>query len=104
MDIASVSKETISKNLQILREKIEVACKNANRDPKEITLVAVVKYQTDETIKNLYEIGIRNFGENRLQQLEAHQEYFQSNNIDIEREVVWNFIGQIQKNKLRNRI
>lgn len=86
--------EVIKDNLREIRLNIKAACEKVGRNPKEIKLVAVIKNQSNESIKTLYDLGIRSFGENRLQQLEAHQEFL---NVD---DVEWNFIGQIQKNKL----
>jgi len=86
--------EIIKDNLREIRINIKSACEKVGRNPKEIKLVAVIKNQSNESIKALYDLGIRNFGENRLQQLEAHQDF-----LNVE-DVEWNFIGQIQKNKL----
>lgn len=86
--------ELIKNNLTEINIKIKAACEKAGRNPKEVKLVAVIKNQSNESIKALYDLGVRSFGENRLQELEAHQNFL---NVD---DVEWNFIGQIQKNKL----
>ena len=100
VEIETIPIDVIKRNLDIISTRIFDACKKVNRDPKEITFVAVIKNQSNETIKNLFNLGVREFGENRYQQLEAHQKYFETNNIDFNQEITWNFIGQIQSNKI----
>lgn len=58
-----------------------------------VTLVAVTKNQLIDEVAKLYEIGVNNFGENKLQELIKKKEVFPDAN--------WHFIGRIQRNKLR---
>ena len=88
----------IKRNLDELNTRIEKTCEKSGRNPSEITLVAVIKNQSAKTLENLFELGYRNFGENRLQELTSHKSHLE--NIDTNNEIIWNFIGQIQMNKL----
>lgn len=65
--------------------------------PSEITLVAATKYVDAAELKKLYEVGIKNFGENRvdsfLKKYEEMKDY---------QDVVWHFIGHLQRNKAKD--
>ncbi len=61
----------------------------------EITLVAVSKYYESEKIQKAYNLGFRNFGESKLQDLEKKQEILKD--LDIN----WHFIGRLQSNKIK---
>ncbi|MGL5077024.1 MAG: YggS family pyridoxal phosphate-dependent enzyme [Waterburya sp.] len=64
--------------------------------PKNVKLIAITKQVGLESIRAAYEVGIRDFGENRLQEALSKQEQLQ-NLTDIS----WHFIGHIQKNKAK---
>ncbi len=61
-----------------------------------VKIVAVSKYSQSSEIKDLYEIGQRAFGENKVQDLKA-----KSNELE-ELPLEWHFIGNLQKNKINN--
>ena len=63
-----------------------------------VKIVAVSKYSTEEAIKQLYKIGQRAFGENKVQDLKIKSE-----NLD-ELPLEWHFIGNLQKNKINQLI
>lgn len=85
----------VAKNLQAINKNIEAACKRSNRNPQDISLIAVTKYVTIERNKELVEAGIKNFGENR-------SEGFLEKNEAIENEVNWHFIGTLQSRKVKD--
>jgi pyridoxal phosphate enzyme (YggS family) len=64
--------------------------------PPNVELVAITKQIGTDGMREAYEAGIRNFGENRLGEALAKQEQLQ----DLT-DVAWHFIGHIQKNKAR---
>lgn len=80
-------KEIIRENLIRLRERIAAS-------GKEPVLVAVSKNMPAEAILAAYELGIRDFGENRVQEMLEKQDKLPS-------DIRWHFIGNIQKNKLK---
>lgn len=61
--------------------------------PKDITLVAATKYGTSEDLKTLFEAGVNNFGENRVDAFLSKYEAL--TDLDIN----WHFIGHLQRNK-----
>ena len=69
------------------------ACKMADRDPSEVSVLAVGKKHPAALIQNLYQHGQRAFGENQLQ--EARQKQLELADLDI----IWHFIGHVQSNK-----
>jgi len=86
----------IADNLKHIHHQIQRITKNVNRNPDEITLLAVSKGQPAEAIQNAYEQGQRHFGENYIQEaLEKQQQLSDLTNI------IWHFIGPIQSNKTR---
>ena len=78
--------------LKDLLEKIE----NLSKD---VTLIAVSKNVTCTEVRELYEQGQRNFGENRVQELAKKEQELQ-NFTDIK----WHMIGRLQNNKINQMI
>lgn len=85
----------ISNRLNQIQKQIEQAAQLSHRDAKEIRLLAVSKTQSFDSIKTLYDLGIKNFAENRVQ--EALPKIMEAQQTDI----IWHFIGTIQSNKTK---
>ncbi len=81
-------------NLSIVEEKICEACKRAGRDRSEVTLVAVSKTNPVPVLREAYDLGVRVFGENKVQELTEKIEALPD---DIE----WHMIGHLQRNKVK---
>ncbi|MEM8831801.1 MAG: YggS family pyridoxal phosphate-dependent enzyme [Cyanobacteria bacterium P01_G01_bin.19] len=64
--------------------------------PDRVKLIAITKQVSVEAMRDAYDVGIRDFGENRLQEALSKQEELK-NLTDIN----WHFIGHIQKNKAK---
>lgn len=64
--------------------------------PTNVELIAITKQVDIEPMREAYAAGVRNFGENRLQEALTKQEQLQ----DLS-DVSWHFIGHIQKNKAK---
>jgi len=77
-----------------LREKIDQAATRAGRSPEEIQLILVSKTVAVEKIREVYDMGMRHFGENRVQELIDKEAALPS---DID----WHFIGRLQTNKVK---
>jgi len=88
--------ERLAENLAAVRDRIAAAATDAGRDPAAITLVAVTKYARDEWVRGLLDLGVRDLGENRPQQLTERADAFPA-----EPAVRWHQIGQLQRNKVR---
>ena len=85
----------IAENLAKVKERIAKAADVAKRDVGEITLIAVTKTFPVSDIEILYELGIRNFGENRDQEGSVKAP-------ELPDDAIWHFQGQIQSNKLKS--
>ena len=72
---------------------INAACR-AGRDPSEVTLVAVGKTKPASMIRELYDLGVRDFGENKVQELTAKYE-------ELPKDIRWHMIGHLQSNKVK---
>jgi len=86
----------IETNLQAIREKIARAAERAGRNPAEISLVAVTKTCSPEVIQAAYVAGLRDFGENRLQEAIPKIEALRHLT-----NLRWHMIGHLQSNKAR---
>ncbi len=87
--------ENIEKNIKQVRQQIVEAAREFDRDPDSILLLAVSKKKPASDIRLAWELGLRDFGENYLQ--EAEQKMAQLSDLGI----CWHFIGAIQSNKTR---
>ncbi len=85
----------IRENLAQVEKNICEACKKAGRDRSEVTLIAVSKTKPIEDIMEAYEAGIRDFGENKVQELADKYE-------KLPKDIRWHMIGHLQKNKVKN--
>ena len=85
MDVAS--------NLNTINEQINQACVKTNRNPDEITLIAVTKYVTIERTIETVQAGVTNLGENRLEGFLEKYESVQG--------ASWHFIGTLQSRKVK---
>ena len=62
----------ITENLAILRQKIEETCKRSGRKPDEVKIIAVSKYFGVDSIIEVKNCGLTDFGENRSQELKLN--------------------------------
>lgn len=84
----------ICENLKEVEEKIEAACKRAGRDRSEVTLIAVSKTKPVEMLEEVYQTGIREFGENKVQEMMDKYEV-------LPKDIHWHMIGHLQRNKVK---
>ncbi|MCC5427274.1 alanine racemase, partial [Clostridium botulinum] len=64
--------------------------------PKDVTLIGVSKTKPVEYIEKAYETGLRDFGENKVQELIDKIEYFKE-----KKDIRWHLIGHLQRNKVK---
>jgi pyridoxal phosphate enzyme (YggS family) len=88
---------SISEALAAVRARIDAAAVAAGRDPAEVQLVAVSKLQPAAAIREAWEAGQRDFGENYVQELVTKAEALG----DLQG-LRWHFIGHLQRNKARH--
>lgn len=79
-------------------DEIKNDIQNLSPYPEKVKLVAVSKYSSPEEIIEAYNLGVRIFGENKVQSLMEKKEFFQEKNIY---DISWDFIGNLQSNKAK---
>lgn len=85
----------IEENLARVQERTEAACRRAGRRPEEVKLVAVSKTVDPARIRRAYEGGLRDFGENRVQ--EANEKRPALSDLTA----TWHLVGHLQTNKAK---
>lgn len=88
-----MNEANLQQRLAAVRERIAAAAERAGRVADDITLVAVSKTHSAETIRAAFELGVRHFGENRVQEWEGKRTALQ----DLQAE--WHLVGHLQGNK-----
>ncbi|MGC1907312.1 MAG: YggS family pyridoxal phosphate-dependent enzyme [Candidatus Acidiferrum sp.] len=86
--------EQLKENVAKIRERITQAARRVRRDPSEITFIAVSKTHPAESIRSVYEAGVRDFGENRVQEWESKRP-----SLSDLGNANWHLIGHLQSNK-----
>ena len=84
----------IKDKIKNLKTRIEIAATQADRNPDEVTIVAVAKTVPISSIEEAIDCGIRIIGENRVQ--EASQKFSAIGN-----RVDWHMVGHLQTNKVK---
>jgi PLP dependent protein len=85
----------LAENLQRVEERIEAALFRAGRPRSDLTLIAVTKFFPVSDIEILYELGIRNFGENR-----DEEGALKATKLPVDS--LWHFQGQVQGRKIKS--
>lgn len=88
-----MSAAAVSENVSRVRERIAAAAKKGGRRAEEITLMGVSKTHPPEAIRAAFEAGLRQFGENRVQEWEG--KYGQLRELAA----TWHLVGHLQSNK-----
>lgn len=84
----------ITENLKNVQNRIIAAAQRSHRNPSEITLIAVSKTKPVEMIREVYDAGIREFGENKVQEINIKYEA-------LPKDIHWHMIGHLQRNKVK---
>ncbi|MEW5761667.1 MAG: YggS family pyridoxal phosphate-dependent enzyme [Bacillota bacterium] len=84
-------------NIKRVRQLIAAAARKVGRDPATILLVAVTKGVEVPALRQALAAGVKDFGENRAQELLRKQRAFMPGE-----GIVWHFIGHLQRNKVRS--
>ena len=85
----------IKENVAQVRERIAAACRRSGRGPEDVKLVAISKTFPRESIRAAYEAGLRDFGENRVQEAAAKRPALSDLSI------TWHMVGHLQTNKAK---
>jgi pyridoxal phosphate enzyme (YggS family) len=94
----SSASSDLTTNLAGIREGIDRAAVRAGRRAEEITLIAVSKTHSAAQIRQIYEAGVRHFGENRVQEWEPKHALL------ADLDATWHMIGHLQSNKVARAI
>ncbi|MBI5566341.1 MAG: YggS family pyridoxal phosphate-dependent enzyme [Chloroflexi bacterium] len=94
---SGVSNINLRDNLQHVHDRIAAAAARAGRDRASITLVAVSKTQPVEAVVEAYSLGVRDFGENRVEEAALKHLVFRQRVFD--QSVTFHMIGHVQSRK-----
>jgi PLP dependent protein len=89
-------RDELSGRLAEVRGRIDKACVSAGREPGTVTLVAITKTFPASDVRLLYELGVRDVGENRDQEAAGKA----AGCADLAPGLTWHFVGQLQTNKV----
>lgn len=96
-----VAERDLERNLRAVNERIAEAAARAGRSPDAITLVAVTKTVPAETIAAAWALGVRHFGENRVEEAEGKIPAARALIAPGNGEPTWHMVGHIQSRKAR---
>jgi pyridoxal phosphate enzyme (YggS family) len=86
----------IAHRVSVVRQRLEAAARRAGRDPAAVRLLAATKTQPAAAVRAAYAAGVREFGENYVQEAVSKQAEL----ADLSG-VTWHLIGHLQTNKAR---
>ncbi|HET9860933.1 MAG TPA: YggS family pyridoxal phosphate-dependent enzyme [Nocardioidaceae bacterium] len=86
-------RDEIAAGLETVQGRIAAACAAAGRSADEVTLTVVTKFFPASDVRHLFDLGVRDVGENRHQ--EAEGKAAECADLDLR----WHFIGNLQSNK-----
>lgn len=87
--------ESLAARLEIVQSAVDDAVAKAGRDAGEVTTIVVTKFHPASLVRDLLDLGVRDFGESRHQEASAKIEELADLNAR------WHFVGQVQSKKAR---
>ncbi len=84
----------VQENLKIVEEKVAAACQRAGKNREDVTLICVTKTKPVDMLREAYEAGGRQFGENKVQEMKDKLP-------QLPGDIHWHMIGHLQKNKVK---
>ena len=84
----------IRDNLRKIESDIASACSESGRNREDVKLIAVSKTKPVSALQEAYDLGIRDFGENKVQELLDKYEQMPG-------DIRWHMIGHLQRNKVK---
>lgn len=84
----------LKEKLKQVEQHILDACKASGRTREEVTLIAVSKTKPVSDLEEIYDAGVRDFGENKVQELCEKYEV-------LPKDIRWHMIGHLQRNKVK---
>lgn len=89
-----VQNKMIQENIALVNKNIENACQRANRNSDDVRLIAVSKTKPIEMLREAYDTGCRDFGENKVQEILDKYE-------QLPPDARFHMIGHLQRNKVK---
>lgn len=89
--------DLIKRHIDLVKHHIRELCEQHGRDAEDVRLVAVTKTHPEEKIMEAYKAGIREFGENRVQELVPKMDNLPS-------DITWHMVGTVQTNKIKDMV
>ena len=87
-------KDRIQEKLNAVETKIEAACRRSGRERQSVKLIAVSKTKPVSMLQEAYDLGCRDFGENKVQELVEKYDR-------LPKDIRWHMIGHLQRNKVK---
>lgn len=87
----------LDERLQSVLQRIARAAERAHRAPSDVTLIAIAKTVPPPDIERAYHLGVRHFGENRVQEAEGKLAAL----THLRPHITWHMVGHLQSNKAR---
>ena len=84
----------VARQYDEIKKRVEAACLRVGRKPEEVTLIAVSKTKPVEMLREAYEAGARDFGENKVQEILTKEP-------ELPEDIRWHMIGHLQTNKIK---
>ena len=84
----------LKENIDYVESEIRKACERSGRSCEEVTLLAVSKTKPVCMLQKAYELGLRVFGENKVQELAGKYD-------ELPEDIEWHMIGHLQRNKIK---
>lgn len=84
----------IETNINLVNKTIQITCNRCNIDSSDVLLIAVSKTKPNKYIEEAYACGVRDFGENKVQELVDKYDA-------LPKDIRWHMIGHLQRNKVK---
>lgn len=91
----------MQKEIELVREKIRLACDRAGRDSETVLLLGVSKTKPYSALQEAYSYGIHDFGENKVQEIREKYEMMREDSLMKDCPPHFHMIGTLQKNKVK---
>jgi pyridoxal phosphate enzyme (YggS family) len=90
----------IADNIRVIRERVNAAAERSGRRGSDVTIVAVSKTRPPEDVVLALDAGIRDFGENKVQELTEKIAAVNASSPEAQG-INWHMIGHLQRNKVK---
>src|SRR5437879_8300788 len=87
------SHSTVAENVTAIQERVDSAAARAGRKASDVTIVGISNTVRAQRIREVFELGIRHFGENRVQEWESKAPVVEG------LAATWHLVGHLQRNK-----